>query len=67
LVPYLLGGLQNTEKEEGCSDIEKSEGSSSWKSQTLLEMEGAAIERIEKTTEDLRMAHKKGQDWLSMR
>jgi hypothetical protein len=67
LVPHLLGGLQNTKKEEECSDIEKSEGSGSWKGQTPLEIEGAAIERTEKTAEDLRMADKKGQDWLSMR
>jgi hypothetical protein len=37
------------------------------KSQTPIEMEAVAIERIERTAKDLGMAHKKGQNWIPMR
>jgi hypothetical protein len=60
-----LVGLQKIEREEECSDIEKREGSGSWKSQTPIERGG--MEGIERTAEDLRMAHKKGQNWISIR
>jgi hypothetical protein len=62
-----LGVLQTIESEEECSDIEKREGSGDSKSQTFIDREGMAIERIEWTAEDLRMAHKNGQDWIWMR
>jgi hypothetical protein len=61
LVPHLLGGLQNTEKEGKCSDIEKREGPGGSKGQTPIERDGAAIERIERTVKDLRMTHKNGR------
>jgi hypothetical protein len=67
LVSQLSGGVQNIEKEEECSDIEKRERSGGSKNEKLMEMEALAIERIERTAKGLRMAHKKGQDWISMR
>jgi hypothetical protein len=67
LVAHLLGGLQRIEKEEECSDIENREEPGSSKSQTSLEREGVAIERIERTAKDLGMAHKKGQKWIWIR
>jgi hypothetical protein len=66
-VPHLFGGVQNIEKEEECTDTEKREGSGDSKSQTPIDREGMAIERIERTAEDLRMAHNNGQNWMSMR
>jgi hypothetical protein len=63
LVLHLFGSLQNIEKEEECSDIEKREGSGSSKSQTPIEKEAVAIER---TADDLRRAQEKGQNWISM-
>jgi hypothetical protein len=39
-MPLLLGGLQKTEKEEECSDIEKREESGDSKSQTPIKKEG---------------------------
>jgi hypothetical protein len=62
-----LGGPQKIAKEEVCSDIEKREGSGDSTSQTPIDREGMAIERIERTAEDLRMARKNGQNWISMR
>jgi hypothetical protein len=64
--PHPFGGLQNIEKEEECSHIEKREGSGDSKSQTPIDREGVAIERIERTAKDLRMAQQKGQNWMSM-
>jgi hypothetical protein len=66
LVPHSLGGRQKIAKEEGGPDIEKREGSGSSKSHTPIE-KGMAIERIERTTEDLRKANKKGQNWIPIR
>jgi hypothetical protein len=54
-------------REEGFSDVEKREGSGSSKSQTPIERKGLVMERIERTAADLRMARKKGQDWIWMR
>jgi hypothetical protein len=62
-----LEGLQNIEKEEESSKSKKTEGSGGWKSQTPIEREGAVIERIERTAEDLGMAEETGQNWISMR
>jgi hypothetical protein len=62
----LLGVLQRKENEEEMLDIEKSEGSGGSKSETLIEMEAVAIERIEGTPKDLRLAHKKVENWISM-
>jgi hypothetical protein len=59
-VPHVLGGLQKTEKDEEYSDIKKREGFGNLKSQTPLDREGVAIERIEWTDKYLRMAHKNG-------
>jgi hypothetical protein len=39
-VSHLFGGLQKTELEEECSDIEKREESGGSKSQTPIEKEG---------------------------
>jgi hypothetical protein len=61
-----LGGLQNIDNQENLSDIKKREGSGGSKSQTPVEKEGMAIEKIEKTAEGLRIAHNKGQNWISM-
>jgi hypothetical protein len=58
----LFGGVLTIEKEEECSDVEKREGPGDSKSQTPTEKEGVAIERIERTAEDLRTAQKKGED-----
>jgi hypothetical protein len=58
-VPHLSGGLQNIENEEEFSDIENREGSGGSKSQRPVERDGLAIERMEETAEDLRMAHKR--------
>jgi hypothetical protein len=60
--PHLLGGFQKIENEEELSEIEKRDGSGSSKSQTLIERDELAIERIEKAAKDLCMAHKKGQN-----
>jgi hypothetical protein len=65
--PHLFGGPQDIEKEEERSHIENKEGSGDSKSQTPIDREGVAIERIERTAKDLRMAHKKGQGWIWMR
>jgi hypothetical protein len=62
-----LEGLRNSEKEEKVSDIEKTEESGSWKSQTPIEREGAVIERMERTAEDLDRADKTGENCISMR
>jgi hypothetical protein len=63
-MPHLLGGLQSIEnQEEECSDIEKREGPGGSKSQTPIEREGVAIERIERRAKNFRIAHKKGQNW----
>jgi hypothetical protein len=62
-----LGRLQNTEKEEEFSDIEKTEGPGGWKSQRPTDEEVLAIEVIDRTTEDPCRAHKKGQNWIWMR
>jgi hypothetical protein len=59
---HIYWGLHNIEKQEEFSDIEKTAGSGGSKSQTPIERERMAIERIEGTAEDLRMAHKKGQN-----
>jgi hypothetical protein len=61
------GGVPKREKEGERSDIEKREGSGDSKSQTPIEKERVAIERIERAPEELRVAHKKGQNWISMR
>jgi hypothetical protein len=61
-----LGDVQKSEKEEECSDIEKREGSGDSKGQIPIEG-GVAIERIERTATDLRMAHEKGENRISMR
>jgi 3-keto-L-gulonate-6-phosphate decarboxylase len=66
LVPYLLGDVQKSEKEEECSDIEKMEGSGDSKGQIPIEG-GVAIETIKRIATDLRMAQEKGQNWISMR
>jgi hypothetical protein len=58
-----LGGLQKIEKEEEFSDIEKREGSGRSESEAPIERESVAIER---TAKDLRMARKRGQNWISM-
>jgi hypothetical protein len=55
------------EKEKECSHLEKREGSGGSKSQAPREREGLATERIERIAEDLRMARKKGQNWISIR
>jgi hypothetical protein len=61
-----LGGVQNIEREEECSDIEKREVPDDSKSWTPIER-GAVIERTERIAKDLRMAHKKRQNWISVR
>jgi hypothetical protein len=40
IMPLLLGGLQKTEKEDECSDIEKREGSGGSQSQVPIERRG---------------------------
>jgi hypothetical protein len=55
------------EKENECSHLEKREGSGGSKSQAPIEKEGVATARMERTAEDLRMARKKGQNWISIR
>jgi hypothetical protein len=55
LVPHLLGGLQNIEKEEECSDIGKKEGSGDSKSQTPIERRGGNSKN-RKAAENLRIA-----------
>jgi hypothetical protein len=55
------------EKEKRCSHLEKREGSGGSKSQAPIERKGVATERIERTAEDLCMAGKKGQNWISIR
>jgi hypothetical protein len=62
-----LGGFQTIENEQEWSDIQKREGPGGPKSQAAIEREGLAIERIERTTEDPDMAHKNGQNWISVR
>jgi hypothetical protein len=62
-----LGSLQKTENEGERSDIEKTEEPGRSKSQTPIKREGVAIERTERTAKNLRMAHKKGPDWIAMR
>jgi hypothetical protein len=49
------------------SDIQKSEGSGSWKSETPIEIKAMVIERIDGTDGDLRRAHKTRQNWIWMR
>jgi hypothetical protein len=61
-----LAGFQKNGREEECSDIKKTEGSGGSKSQTPVETERVAIERMERTAKGLRMAHRKGQNWISM-
>jgi hypothetical protein len=48
-------------------DIRKREEFGGLKSERPIEMETVAIETIEKTAEDLRIDHKKGQNWIWMR
>jgi hypothetical protein len=62
-----LGGVQKNEIEEEMLDIRKREKSGGSKSHRPLEREALAIERTEKTAEDIRMADKNGQNWISMR
>jgi hypothetical protein len=45
-------------------NIQRREGSDRWKSETPIDMEAVAIETIERTAEDLRRNHKKGQNWI---
>jgi hypothetical protein len=63
----LLGGFQKNENEEEMWDIQKREGSGGSRSETPIEMEKVATEAMERTAEDLRRDHKKGQNWISMR
>jgi hypothetical protein len=53
--------VQKKENEEEMLDIQKREGFGISKSQTRIERNVVAIER---TVQDLCMAHKKGQDWI---
>jgi hypothetical protein len=62
----LLGGPQKFEKYEECSDIEKREGSGDLESQRPIEGQAMAIDRIERTAEDLRRANTEGQNLTSM-
>jgi hypothetical protein len=64
-VSHLLGGLQTIEEEEDFSDIEKREGTGDSKSQTPTERRGA-IEKIKRTARDLCIAHKQGENWISI-
>jgi hypothetical protein len=54
-----IGSLQNIEKQEHLSDIERTEASGGSKSKTLTERDGVPTERIERTANDLHMAHKR--------
>jgi hypothetical protein len=48
-------------------DIQEREMSGDSKSETPIEMEAVAIERIERTAEGLRRDHKTGRNWIWMR
>jgi hypothetical protein len=52
------------ENEEEMFDIQKREESGGLKSETRIEMEGVAIETIERTPKDHSRAHKTGQNWI---
>jgi hypothetical protein len=62
-----LGVGQKKENEEEMLDIQKRGGSRVSKSKTSIEIKAMAMETIQRTAEDLRRDHKKGQNWISMR
>jgi hypothetical protein len=62
----LLGVVQRKENEGEMLDIEKREGSGGSKSERLIEMDAVARERIEGTAKELRVAHRKGENSISM-
>jgi hypothetical protein len=62
-----LGVFQKKENEKEMLDIQKREGSGGSTSETPIDMQAAAIETMDRTAEDLRRNHKKGQNWVSMR
>jgi hypothetical protein len=59
--------VQKNENEEEMLEIQKREGSGGWKSEKPIEMKVVAIETIERTAEDLCLAHKTGESWIWMR
>jgi hypothetical protein len=62
-----LGRLQKIEKPYELSDIERREESGSPRSEAPIERNVVARKTIERTAKDLRMAHKKEQNWIPMR